>query len=377
MRLVFRGFFTAFKRGLLSLTAICLCLFLALAAIGAAASQTKSAAKAVEIAVISEEKDAVAVSLIESLVSSQFNGIAKIRLCQTEEQAEGCAAVLTLPNGFWKSLMTGENLSPTLAIKAASPFEGLWIRQLAESAARLLTRAQHTMSGLYAAMKADGLSDFEIDKALFSADMTMLNDYLTRKGRFESVELSATGAINAARYYLSSAAAFISFCMLFMFFTPLKELKLFGRISQSRWRCYAAAFLASTALCALMLLLMLFALGANINAVFSLKTAAAVFFTASQLILLATAAPNLPSAAAICAGLSLVQALFGGIIIPEALLPQALSPLFGVLPLSLMRRLTADIAFGAGFGDFAAMLAWCTAFTALSVLLWQREEARL
>ncbi|MBP1577627.1 MAG: hypothetical protein J6C75_04010 [Oscillospiraceae bacterium] len=375
MRLIFTSTAIAVKKALISLLALLLCI-LPIAGIAAAAvSSSPDAMKAIEIAVISEDNEPMAVSLIDSVVNTRFKGLAQIKLCENEQQAKGCAAVLTLPNDFWQSLMTGENLSPTLVIKAASPFEGLWLRQLANSAARLLNRAQNAMGALYAAMRADGLSDDEINRAIFACDMAMVNDYLTRKGRFDSVEISATGSLGAAEYYLCSAAAFVIFSLLFIFYSPIADIKSFGRFSLSQKRCFISAAISSLILCTVLIFAALAILGVDSAQIFSLKTAFAVVFCSALLLFSVTFMPNMPACAAFCFGITLTSALFGGGFIPEALLPEAFSPLYALLPFSLMRRLFADIAFSAGFENTLSVVLWCSLLITFSAFGWLREGA--
>lgn len=375
MRLVLRATFIAIKRSVISLFALLLCLMPIAAITAAVISSSPTEIKAVEIAVISEDNEPMAISLIDSVVNTRFQGFARIRLCETPQQAEGCAITLTLPNGFWKSLMTGENLSPDLVINAASPFEGLWVRQLANSATRLLNRAQNAVGGLYAAMLADGLSDEEINRAIFACDMAMLNDYLTRKGRFESVEVSATGSLGAAEYYLCSTAVFVIFSLLFVLYSPLVDIKSFGRFSLCSKRCFISVAISSFILCALLILAALVLLGGKLSLLFSLKTALAALFCSALLLFAVAFMPNMPACAAFCFGSTLVQALFVGGFIPEALLPEAFSPLYGILPYSLMRRLFADIVFSAGFENTASIMLWCGLLIAFSAFGWLRKGA--
>lgn len=372
MRLFFSAFVIALKKSVLPLVSLMLVLTLAGGIVSAAVSSSNAVFEPIEIAVVSGDNSDMAVSLIETTVNSRFKSLAQIKLCKSESEALGSAAVITLPNGFWQSLMTGENLSPKLTIKASSPFEYIWVETLAESAARLLSRAQNAVGGIYAAALADGLSAKETDWLIFSADMTLLNDYLTRKGRFESVEVSATGNIAVLEYYLCSAASFALFSLLFLIYEPIADIKTFSRFSGCKIRCFFAAGISALILCCLLTVFAAVALSGGIAPFFSAEMLSAAVLCAALLLFAVTFLPDMPCSAAFCFGLAAVQAIFGGGFIPEPLLPQELSALCGIMPLSLLRRLFSDAVFSAGFNCGALPLVWCLSLTALSAAKWLR-----
>lgn len=376
MRLTVNATVIALKKALLPMLILLAALLLVGMVIFSALSISPAAFEPIEIAVISEDNSPLAVSLIESTVNSRFKSLAQIRLCENEKQTVGCAAVITLPNGFWQSVMSGENLSPKLEIRSASPFEGLWVRQLADSAARLLTRAQNAVSGIYAAALKDGLSDSEIDRVIFAADMSLLNDYLTRKGRFESVYLSATGSIGISEYYLCSAASFAVFSLLFLMYEPLSVTKSFSRFSGCKWRCFFAAAAAAFILSLLLTSLAAATVKPDIRVILSREILLSAFLCCSLLLFSLAFMPDMPCCAAFCFCSAVVQALFGGGFLPEALLPQKLSLLCGLLPLSLLRRLFSNAAFSANFGCEAAAIFWCALLTAAAAAKWLRTGAK-
>lgn len=376
LRLVLRFTIISVKRSMKSVLPLIFCLLLTAAAGNIFLSDSDKIMEPIEIAVITAENDPIAVSLIDSVVNARFKSLAQIKLCENESQTKTCAAVITLPNGFWRSLITGENLSPVLEIRVTSPFEGLWVRQLADSAARLLTRAQSAVSGLYAAMLADGFSEEEAGKAVFACDMAMLNDYLTRRGRFQSVELSATGSVSAINYYLCSGASFSLFSLVFLFFKPLSDIKSFGRLCLKENLCFISAAISSLIFSVMLVFPSVFLLCGDFHSVFSAEMLLAAAFFAALMLFCAAFLPNVPSCAAFCFGGALVQAIFGGAIIPEAMLPAAFSPLYRILPLSLIRRLFAETAFSAGFENTLSLAVWCILLAALSAVCWQKAGAK-
>lgn len=328
----------------------------------------------IKLGIVSLDDSSMPATLISSVLDSRLEGVATVALLSPQEDTDGFAAVLTLPQGFWRSIMTGENLAPALTVNVSSPLEGLWISQLARVAGRTLLGAQNAVGGMLAAMEAQGFSDDEIDQTLFSADMALMESYLTRKGLFESQTLHATGSVSATQYYSGSAVSFVLFALLFLLFTPLYALRQFASFSRRRRETFVGCLLAAITLFALLCPLGLLVLGAPPAALRGVSSLLVILLCASLLTLCASAFRSSAACAAAVIGLALIQALFGGGLLPEALLPPSLTPLCRLLPLSLMRRLVIDSAFGAGFSDITAVLVWCVLCTGGALALWLRRE---
>lgn len=371
MRLVFHGWRIALLRSLEAVAVVLICLLLLLATT-AVLLPNASVPDPVKIAVICPEDSPMAAALISSMAASRFDGLATLDVISVTDTAADYAAVLTLPEGFWESIMTGENLSPSLVINVSSPLEGLWVRQLAESSARTLTQAQNATGALIAAYQAEGLSYNEISAKLFDANLTFINGFLDRKGHFKSEILSPTGSVSAAQYYGSSVIAFLLFALLFLFFTPLHALRRFAAFSQRRTETFIACLLTAFTLSLPLSVLGALALKAEFKnfAYLLLLT----LLVAAILTLCATAFKSPATCAAAISGLALLQALFGGGILPESLLPPSLGTLCHVLPLSLMRKLLASAAFSVRFTDYASVLIWCALLIGAAYLLWNRKE---
>ncbi len=373
MKLVFQGWRIALRHSTGAVLSMLLCLALLVMAAMAALHATPPP-EPVKLGIVSLDDSSMPATLISSVVASRFEGVATVALLSPQEDTDGFAAVLTLPRGFWRSIMTGENLVPALAVNVSSPLEGLWISQLAQAAGRTLLGAQNAVGGMLAAMYAQGLSDDEIDQKLFSADMALMESYLTRKGLFDSQTLHATGNVPAVQYYGGSAVSFVLFSLLFLLFSPLYALRQFASFSQRRGETFASCLLTAVTLFALLCPLGLLVLGAPPTAVLRGSGLLLILLCASLLTLCVSVFRSPAACAAAVTGLALVQALFGGGLLPEALLPPSLAPLCGLLPLSLMRRLIIDAAFGAGFADIATALIWCALCTTAALALWMRRE---
>jgi len=373
VKLVFQSWRIALRYSAGAVLSILVCLALLVMA-ALAAVRTAPPPEPIKLGIVSLDDSSMPATLISSVVASRFEGVATVALLAPQDDTDGFAAVLTLPRGFWRSIMTGENLVPALTVNVSSPLEGLWIGQLAEAAGRTLLGAQNAVGGLLAAMEVQGLSNDEIDQKLFSADMALMESYLTRKGLFESQTLHTTGNVSATQYYGGSAVSFVLFTLLFLLFPSLHALRRFASFSRRRRETFVGCLLSAITLFALLCPLGLLALGAPPTALQHISTLLLILLCASLLTLCASVFRSSAACAAAVTGLALVQALFGGGLLPEALLPPSLTPLCRLLPLSLMRRLTIDAAFGAGFSDAATVLIWCALCVGGALALWLRRE---
>ena len=77
--------------------------------------------------------------------------------------------------------------------------------------------------------------------------------------------------------------------------------------------------------------------------------------------------------AALSFGFCLIQAVFGGGILPQALLPAPLAKASEFMPLTLMRNLIADSVFGCGFDGVLIAALWCVLPLLLCFFIWTRK----
>ncbi|MFV0497379.1 MAG: hypothetical protein ACK5L0_04290 [Candidatus Fimivivens sp.] len=372
MKLILQGWRIALRHSLGAMLSILACLALFFTAVFAILNNAPTP-DPVKLAVISLDGDARSATLLSSIMTANLKGVATVTLLEPDENTDDYAAVLTLPQGFWHSVMTGENLAPALTVNVSSPLEGLWIRQLAQSAGRTLLNSQSAIGSLLSAMSAEQLSNEDIDQKLFSANMTLMESYMTRKGLFDSHVLHATGEVSVTEYYGGAAVSFVFFSLLFLLFPPLYMLRRFGGFSQRRHETFVGCALTAITLFAILCPLGILALGAPIQNAGRISCFVLVLFCASLLTFCAAVFSSTATCAAAVTGLAWIQALVGGGLLPAALLPPALAPLSRLLPLSLMRRLTIDAAFGAGFSDTGIALLWSILLTGSAFLLWSRK----
>ena len=373
MRFVFSAVFIALKRSVSVVLCAALCLASTAAVFTAAMPAVKH--KPAKIAVVNLDDSAIMLPLITSMLESRMEGLLKAEILDEGQSTEHYAAVLVLPEGFFASVMNGENLVPDLTVNASSAFEGLWISSLAETAASVITKAQNVVGAVNTASDRAGLSSDERDKVIMSLNAHLLNDYLTRKGRFESVTLSATGKITAAQHYISAAASFFCFVMAFLLFPPIKELRKFAAFSGKKYDCLISAAINCMILS---LLITAFAVAAVGNAIdiLSFGFAKASLLLFSVLLFFPSVTDSAASCAAVCCAGCLFQAVFGGAVLPEALMPETLAAASRFFPMSVFRRVLADTAYRCGFDGDAILFGWCLLLISVSFLCWLRKEEK-
>jgi len=371
LRLIFCCCFMTLKRGSRAVICAAACLFAAAAVLSAMfVSRDFTPAR---LAVISRDDSGYIEPIVRSVIDSGFKGLLSVEFLDSADDTKNHTAVLTLPENFFESVMSGENAEPQLSVNVSSPIEGAWISALAKNAARLLSSAQHVIRAVNQAMITDQIPFEQRQKLIFYTDIELLDNYLTRKGRFESIPLSATGSLSIAEYYSASAVSFVLFTLVFLLFAPIKELFGFAAFSKRRKNCFAAAFLSCFILSLLLTSAGVIAIGGRISAVISLEFFAASLLLCAMMLLFPTVTGDSAGCAALSFGFCLIQAVFGGGILPQALLPAPLAKVSGFMPLTLMRCLIADSAFGCGFEGTLLAALWCVLPLILCFVIWTRK----
>ncbi|MBQ2752228.1 MAG: hypothetical protein IJF25_06590 [Oscillospiraceae bacterium] len=371
MRLILCCCFITLKRGIRAVICAAACLF-AVAAVLSAMFASRDFAPA-RLAVICHDDSGYIEPIVHSVIDSGFKGLLSVDFFDSADDTQNHTAVLTLPENFFESVMSGENVEPQLSVNVSSPIEGAWISALAKNAARLLSSAQHVISAVNQAMIADQIPFEQRQKLIFYTDIELLDNYLTRKGRFESIPLSATGSLSIAEYYAASAVSFVLFTLVFLLFSPIKELFGFAAFSKRRKRCFAAAFLSCFILSLLLTAVGVAVIGGRISAVISLEFFAAALLLCAMMLLFPAISGDSAGCAALSFGFCLIQAIFGGGILPQALLPAPLAKASEFMPLTLMRNLIADSAFGCGFDGALIAALWCVLPLLLCFAFWTRK----
>ena len=373
MRFVFSAVYVALKRSV----SVILCAIISLSMIAAVFSAALPISKyePIKVALINRDDSEMMLPLVVNMLESRLGGLVKAELMQSDPPAGQYAAVLVLPKGFFESVMNGENLAPQLTVNASSSFEGVWIGSLAKCAASVISNAQNAVGAVNAAAIDAGMSSDERDKVIMSLNAHLLNDYLTRKGRFESVTLSAGGNISVGRHYISAAASFFCFIAAFLLFAPINELKTFAIFSQKKVGCLISAVIN----CAILAIIVTATAAASVGTahdIFSVGFIRSALLLFSVLLFFPSVTNHSASCAALCCGSCLFQAVFGGAVLPEALLPDALATASRFFPMSVFRKSLADTVYHCGFSDCSVLFGWCLLLTVLSILCWLRREEK-
>lgn len=271
------------------------------------------------------------------------------------------SAALLLPAGFAQSLMSGENLSPTLLLPEGRPLENLLVASLADSAVRMLAAAQRGITAGAAA--ASGLPGGE--NAAYALNLKYGLWVLGRDGVIEKTVLQPTGSLGTAPHYLLCFLVFLYFLCAPMLYDAFSEAK--NRVWRGRLRgagfalpLYNAALLLWGFLGYLALLLAtLLPAGAAAGARAGLSPAllggaalCALFFSAFSF-LCCQLGPQ-PVCVGAAALLGTGGLFVGGGVLPPAMLPPAVGALARFSPFSWAAGVLSP-AFGAKASGGAAL----------------------
>ncbi len=272
--------------------------------------------------------------------------------CAPDEARElvrtgGASAALLLPDGFAESLMTGENLPPTLVL-GGRPLEDALVRLLAESAVQMLAAAQNGIGvSLRLAEDAGSAADGGLARTLNLAYALWV---LGRGGVFAAETTAPTGDMSTTQHYLLCGVLYFALLAAPLLYTALGQSGQrgwLGRLRSGGWG--PVAHYVTGALCAAAgYLLMLAPLmagaaaaagpfglpSANVPALLPGVLACAVFLAAVAFI--ACAAPGILA----CTGLVFLGAsgalyLSGGLV-PPLMLPQAVQGIARFCPFTWM-----------------------------------------
>lgn len=253
------------------------------------------------------------------------------RLIEEESQLTGSeAVVITLPEGFMDSIMSGENLAPTLQIASLAPAEQIALQQAVSAVSRYLSAAQ---AGIYSIMEqADrgSMTEEEQSQLLLRANLMYLDAFVDRLEPLEISPLLPEG-FQLGGYYAASLTVFVLLAYSFLFGTPLRAARQFaaGLLPGQKGRAalYLSSFLAAWAV-NLAVCLAVFLPWRGMQC---LPAALPVSALAAALAMLIAALFSRPAGAAVSLGLAVFLALISGGILPLEYLP----PLFSrVAPLT-------------------------------------------
>lgn len=327
-----------------------------------------------KVGVINLDDNPLSISMINTLLEGEnLSELVEVAFLPPDGAGkEACAAVITVPEGFLESVLTGENLAPVLEMNLHSPLEALWVRQMALAGARALSAAQQGVYAVIDAAEHGGNMDSRMYSLLVAdVNLTLLQAFFNRLSLLDQQLLSASGALTLPQYYAAALFAALLFCYGFLFFPAVENLRRFGIAAGcSKGVLFLAGALHIFFLQAL-LTLPLHLLSVKWGRAGPMAWALLGLLSGSAALLSTQLFPNFASCAAGTMLLTLGQALCGGMLVPLALLPAGFVSLARYLPARQgMNLVTA--AMGAPVEPvIPAAMSVC--FILLAWLLWVKR----
>lgn len=222
LRLFFRSLIATLVMGILIL-AICIGIVWAISA-----SETGSR-KLLQIAVSNEDTESPLGETAIRLVSSHelVSSLVTIQLCDTPEDAkkaveQGAAAAVILPDGFFSSIMSGEDLPCQLILSEANESGRNTVAAYADVGSDLLSAAQYAVYSGAAYLKSQGVSGDALSDYIYQLDLDSFSHVSkAQKLYFETHEIAYTaGGLSMICHYAAVYLAFF-FSMLMLSFAHL------------------------------------------------------------------------------------------------------------------------------------------------------------
>ncbi len=183
----------------------------------------------VEIAVSNEDAENSFGEMAIRLASSHdlVSKLVTIRLCDTSDEAikaveDGAAAAVILPDGFFDSIMSGEDLPCRLVLSKTNTSGRNTVAAYAEVGSDLLSAAQYAVYAGTAYLKSQGISDQALSDYIYQLDLDSFSHVSeAQKLYFETSEIPYTaGGLSMYCHYAVLYASFC-FCILILSFSHL------------------------------------------------------------------------------------------------------------------------------------------------------------
>lgn len=222
LRLFFRALGATLVMGILIL-AVCVGIVCAIAA-----AETGSR-KLLQIAVTNQDTESPLGEMTIRLISSHelVSSLVTIQLCDTPEDARraveaGAAAAVILPDGFFSSIMSGEDLPCELILSEANQSGRNTVAAYADVGSDLLSAAQYAVYSGAAYLRSQGISDEALSNYIYQLDMDSFSHVSkAQKQYFESYEIAYTaGGLSMLGHYAVVYLSFF-FSMLILSFAHL------------------------------------------------------------------------------------------------------------------------------------------------------------
>ena len=192
------------------------------------ASETGSR-KLLQVAVSNGDTESPLGEMALRLVSSHelVSSLVTIQLCDTPEDAieaveEGAAAAVILPDGFFSSIMSGEDLPCRLILSQANESGRNTVAAYADVGSDLLSAAQYAVYSGAAYLQSQGVSGQALSDYIYQLDMDSFTHVSkAQKQYFEACEIPYTaGGLSMLCHYVAVYLAFF-FSMLILSFSHL------------------------------------------------------------------------------------------------------------------------------------------------------------
>lgn len=376
MRIFITSFWIACKHSSRRLLCL-LCIMIVFAGLGGAALSAlpEDSAQKIRVGVRDLDNSTLTRMALQTTLSNQgLSQLFQMEFLGPEDSQEGYDLLLTIPEGFLNSILTGENISPILECTAGSPLEAMLVRQMVWAGTEDLTSAQ---LGVYTVQEmveyGKGMSDEEYNRLLMEINLLLMKQMIGRRDLLTNQMISATGTLSLPMYYFISLGTLLLFAYAFLFHSVLSSLKSFAqRLEKGRWAVFGAAAFHLFALETLVLLVVSIA-GGTLQWIESLLLGGLV----SGFSMLVCACFRDSGR---CAGLSLLGSLglgfCGGMFLPLPLMPKIFRVLAPFNPLWQGQRLFQSLLLGQRIEDFQSLL-WIVALWCGCGLLWMGKERPL
>lgn len=304
------------------------------------------------------------------LESPQVQELATLRLLAKGEPTDGLAVVITLPPGFTESIMTGENLSPTVSF-GDTGIAGVYLGEYATAIERYLASAQ---AGIRATLAAagTGLSQEDTARVLTDVNLRYMTLFLNRLAMLSGEYGGFDGL------YLRRGVVTMLLCLFCLCLGGVWP-SLFATARAMRGEPHSGAVLFAGGVTGVFLCCGVAAL-AGLTAAFGtvpwgqwglvpglaalLAAVSTIFFVALR---------DRGVAALALGGFILLTALLSGLIIPLEILPEVFTKLAFLWPIWHLRELVTVLSGGYNSGQVllgAVLCAIC--WLGLGGLVWRR-----
>ncbi len=293
--------------------------------------ENKSTEKAVELLIKNEQ--------IEDLFHVEFtdksSGMSSVK-------SGNYIALVYLPNGFMDSILSGENVAPTIYLSNTNTFEKYMILSVIESFGELLKDAQ---GGIYATL--DIMRDYGISTSdkILSINLDYISTATNIGKTFTYEKLKYVEGLPLELHFSLCLILFLIFNINSIFFrelnakTDLEFIRLLGRTRKDYYLYYASKI----AVIFLVNLAIIIAISVILKSRFSLAflfsaVNSAVFITLIEC-LIYNIFGNLVSAIIANFSLSTLALFISGGIIPTTFLPKYITNLEGISPIFQVKEL--------------------------------------